>query len=557
MKAASISLACLCILWACSLGGPAQNAPGILNISIIDAATKQRIPARVEVLDRDGKGYIAETALLIGGDCTDREVPSQNTLEQCLGELTPKFTSLHTGTDQFFADGACRLPVPPGDYRIRVFRGLEYRVNSRELPVRPGQTHDVVVALKRWSNLAEKGWHSADSHLHIGREFKELNPRICKFMQAEDINVGNLIQWGNARHFHNARQYAFGPEGQYHEGDYWLASGQENPRTHFLGHTLTLGGGNPINVPDAYLVYKNFWEESRRQNALSGYCHFALRRGAEDGIILDLFDNLLTFIEIIQNERGIYQIWYDALNLGFRLVPIAGTDYPCGLTAQVTPGRERFYTRVEGPLTYDSWLEGIRRGRTFVTNGPLLEFTVSGKRIGDEIELSETGPVVIEASVRFDAERDNVEALEIVENGEVVRRFPRVGSAEEIRCRFERDIDESSWLAVRASGRKRGELPSQRLADTQVAPSLAHSAPIYVTLKNAPVLGTHRRVKFIAAAWLERLAGLEYRLADNRLRDLANYSASDGVSADDLRKNKDALLRRIAIAKQQLNDRAR
>jgi hypothetical protein len=548
---------CLAALWAGSQGESAPDAPGTLNLSIIDASTRERVPARVEVLDRDGKAYIAENALLIGGDCTDRDGAWQGTVDQALGELTRTFSSLHTGADQFYTDGMCRLSLPAGEYRIRVFRGLEYRMDSREIVMHAGQTQDVTAAVKRWSNLAGRGWYGSDSHTHIARAYKELNPHICKFMQAEDINVGNLIQWGNARHFHNARQYAFGLDGQYHEGDYWLAAGQENPRTHFLGHTLTLGGKRPINVPDTYLIYKNFWEESRRQNALSGYCHFGLRRGAEDGIILDLFDGLLSFVEIVQNERGIYQVWYDALNLGFRLTPIAGTDYPCGLTSQVTPGRERFYTRVEGPLTYDSWLEGIRRGRTFVTNGPVLELSVNGKGIGDEIVVNRTGQVLIEASVRFDGVRDDVETLEIVENGEVIRRFPRDGTAEEIRCRFEYDALESAWLAVRASGRKRGELPSQRLADTQLSPSLAHSAPIYVTLKNAPALTAHRRVKLIAAAWRERLYNLEQRLADDRLRDLANYTASDGVSADDLRRNKAGLLERTAIARKHLEERAR
>src|SRR5207249_561661 len=107
--------------------------------------------------------------------------------------------------------------------------------------------------------------------------------------------------------------------------------------------------------------------------------------------------DLLSMVEVLQNERGVYQTWYDTLNLGFRLTPIAGTDHPCGMTAQVPPGRERFYTRVEGPLTYDSWLEGIRRGRTFVTNGPLLEFSVNGKAPGEEVLLKEAGRVLVEA----------------------------------------------------------------------------------------------------------------------------------------------------------------
>ena len=63
--------------WAISAGlvflfaawsGQAQDAPGILRLSIVDENTRQTIPARVEVLDKDGKAFLAEDGLLIGGD---------------------------------------------------------------------------------------------------------------------------------------------------------------------------------------------------------------------------------------------------------------------------------------------------------------------------------------------------------------------------------------------------------------------------------------------------------------------------------------------------------
>jgi len=46
---------------------PVQD-PGILTISIIDEASGRPTPARVEVLDSNGKGQIAEDAIPIGGD---------------------------------------------------------------------------------------------------------------------------------------------------------------------------------------------------------------------------------------------------------------------------------------------------------------------------------------------------------------------------------------------------------------------------------------------------------------------------------------------------------
>src|SRR5262245_12718385 len=82
--AAITSCVCLFALWAGTLGGPAQDAPSILKLSIVDATTKQRMPARVEVLDKDGRAFVPEGALLIGGDCNDRDVAWQGTTEDAL-----------------------------------------------------------------------------------------------------------------------------------------------------------------------------------------------------------------------------------------------------------------------------------------------------------------------------------------------------------------------------------------------------------------------------------------------------------------------------------------
>ena len=160
-----------------------------------------------------------------------------------------------------------------------------------------------------------------------------------------------------------------------------MATGQENPRTHFRGHTITLGASSAIHFPEHYLIYRLVFEEARRQGALSGYAHYGNDIvGGPYGLGIDLPHGLVSFLEVLQFNRGIYDVWYEILNTAFRMTPTAGTDYPCG---RVTiPGRERFYTKVEGPFTYKNWLEGVRRSHTFVTNGPILEFQVNGKGMG-------------------------------------------------------------------------------------------------------------------------------------------------------------------------------
>jgi len=98
---------------------------------------------------------------------------------------------------------------------------------------------------------------------------------------------------------------------------------------------------------------------------LSGYAHGGFALGALNGLSVDLPQQLLKFVEVHQIATGYYDVWYTILNTGFRMAPVAGTDYPF---SRSLPGMERFYTRIEGPLTYEAWLEGIRQGRSSGTS---------------------------------------------------------------------------------------------------------------------------------------------------------------------------------------------
>ena len=331
---------------------------------------------------------------------------------------------------------------------------------------------------------------------------------------------------------------------------YILATGQENPRTHFRGHTITLGASSAIHFSEHYLIYRLFWKEAHRQGALSGYAHWGNVHGGPYGLGIDLPHGLVSFLEVLQFNRGIYDVWYDILNTGFRMTPTAGTDYPC---ARATiPGRERFYTKVEGPFTYKNWLEGVRKSHTFVTNGPILEFQVNGKGMGEEVFLGQPGSVLLEGRVRFDPTWDDVEHLEVIENGQLLRSFPRAAGSAEIRFKFKHKVREASWLAIRAYGKKRNEIVTGLLHRTIRPTSEAHSAPVYVNLKGAPPRSAHPRAKLLARKWLARLDDLESRLAEDQLAYLAKKLERyqyDIVKLDLLRKNRSALLEEIQKAK--------
>ncbi len=384
--------------------------------------------------------------------------------------------------------------------------------------------------------------------------------------------MANLLQMGLARDVHLTPQRGFGPGAAYRRGDTMLLSGQENPRTHVLGHSIVLGADRYLDSPSDYLLYDRIWEEGHRHGAVNGYAHWALA-GAEEGLAVWGHRSLLDFVEVLNLGFPFYERWYEALDLGLRLGPTAGTDYPClpGL-----PGRERFYTRLDGPLEARAWLQAVRQGRTFVTNGPVVELAVghAGRRAlpGDELHLAAPDEVTVEARVRFDPERDQVQALELIAGGEVAARAEPGDGAAEIRLAISLAIERTSWLALRASGVKRGEtevvpaelsagmlvlergsneeLLRQLPAEAVPRQSAAHTAAVWVTVKGTLPLADQPRGREVARRWLARLAELEGRFADERIEGWAGFPGrGDGIEARTVRANRAELLRAIEAAR--------
>ena len=82
------------------------------------------------------------------------------------------------------------------------------------------------------------------------------------------------------------------------------------------------------------------------------------------------------------------EIYYHVLNCGLRLPPSAGS------ASGVLPnpvGYNRVYVHVDGEWRHDKWWRGLKAGRSFVTNGPLLLCKADGKLPGHVFRVPEGG----------------------------------------------------------------------------------------------------------------------------------------------------------------------
>jgi hypothetical protein len=561
---------------ACFVAHKKTNGYGTLRLTIADVEANRAIPARITIRDSAGTYFIPDTALAVFDDCTGiplhNWLPAAATLQarqvEHRGVRNP-----YKGSTDFYIAGTLTAQLRPGRYWMRVEKGPEYGASEQEFVITAGNEQSLRPVLRRWINLPAQGWYSSDDHLHIPRPSADLDPVLATWMQAEDIHVGNFLQMGMARDVHLTPQRAFGAASVYESGGTLLVGGQENPRTHVLGHSILFGQRNWIDFPGSYLLYDVFWREAHRQGALAGYAHFGMA-GAQDGMALWGQNHLIDFIEVLNVGFPFYQSWYDALNLGERVVPTAGTDYPCVANL---PGRERFYTKLDGQLTFPAWLDAVRRGRTFVTNGPALEFSLDGSMPGDEVALKAPGAVRARARVRFDPSRDRVDRLEIVQAGQVVATA-RPSAAGEITIDAAVPISASTWLAARISGEKVGERPADSVAGfvtyisrlgrkadvnirqtienaarpNQTRESAAHTAPVYVTVDGTLSIAEQYPARQIAKARLDLLEDLTTRLGDARWSGMARFPGSgDGASMEDFRRNRGDLLQAIQKAREQ------
>ena len=80
-------------------------------------------------------------------------------------------------------------------------------------------------------------------------------------------------------------------------------------------------------------------------------------------------------------------LYYRLLNCGFPLAISAGSDAFLNQTFGTTPGGERVYVYAGPEFNYPRWIEGLRAGRTFATEGPLLDFSLEDKMPGERLQV--------------------------------------------------------------------------------------------------------------------------------------------------------------------------
>jgi len=467
-----------------------------LRVDIVDHGG-HRMAARVSVTRPDGRGCAPDDAWRHADEAFDR---SERGFEY----------------PYFHSSGSAQLTVPAGRVRVEVSHGPEYAIARADVVVPAGGRVTRRVVLERLADLPARGWWSGDLHVQMnyGGAYRNTPSHLAFQARAEDLHVVENLIVNKEQRIPDLAYFRTDPDPVSRPG-FLLVHGQEF-HTSYWGHAALLGLTDHYLLPE-YAGYPNTAAASlyptnaavadlaHAQGALVGYVHpFETAPDPADTaqpltyeLPVDVALGKVDYVEVMgySDHRITSEIWYRLLNCGFRLPAGAGTDaFPNFASLRGPPGLVRVFVKTGAALDHARWLAAIKAGRTFVSNAPLLEFTLGGRDIGDEIRLP-PGPHRLAARVGL-ASNVPVDHLEIVGNGAVVATIPLSGDRTRARDTVLIPVARSGWYVLRAYS-DRAELPVLDLYP------FASTSPIYVQVGDQLVRSATDAALF--ARWIARL----------------------------------------------------
>lgn len=414
------------------LGARLLPAETTLRLSVVDAQG-QAAPCRVHLKDSAGKPV-----------------------------RPPRHPFWH---DHFVCSGSAELDLAPGKYRFEIERGPEFTQVAGEVNVELGQTAEIRAEPQRLINLAARGWWSGDLHVHRPRDDIELLAR------AEDLHVAPVITWWNARN-EWLQQAPPTPTWRRFERDRFtdVMAGEDEREG---GALLYFHLDRALPIQDAAREFPPplvFARQARAQNPgvwidIEKPFWWDAPVWAASGLAdsIGLANNHMCRDQMFADEawgrardrtrlpdphgNGLWsqEIYYHLLNSGVRLPPSAGS------ASGVLPnpvGYNRVYVQLPGDLDYDAWWEGLRAGRSFVTNGPLLLVRANEQWPGHEFRLPAAGPLVVELDVQLWS-RDRVPSVQVIYNGQVIQEA-KIDDQQGGRAKLRLTVPRPGWFLVRA-----------------------------------------------------------------------------------------------------------
>jgi TolB protein len=390
--------------------------------------------------------------------------------------------------------------APAGRVTLETSKGPDYHLDKRTIEIAAGQAKEIRITLQPlqppWNSAGY--WTSGDLHVHMnyGGSYQNDPEWLRTMANGEGVQFVNNLAVNKEQRFPDIEFVDFTAnsgnesgaqivQGQEFHTSYWGHRGILNLKDHLL---LPGYAGYPNTAAASlYPMNADVYDMAHAQGALVGAVHpfdevpdpFAVpAQRITDELPVDVALRKLDYIEIVgfSDHKSTAAVWYKLLNLGFKLPAGGGTDattnYAAPIRGQV--GFDRVYVRTPAwHVNLETWIDALKQGRSFATNGPLIEFTLASKMVGSELKFDAP-----QAAVPFVAKLRSfvpVDHLEVVCNGKVAQSLKLEGARDSADATGTLPLQDSGWCLLRAWSDK-AEYP---VMDNY---AYATTSPVYVTI---------------------------------------------------------------------------
>jgi TolB protein len=429
----------------------------------------------------------------------------------------------------FYSPGEIEIEAPVGNLTITVVHGFSTIAQVQEIELEEDTT-ETEINLNRIWNANKEGWYSADTHFHLNYGgTSQLDPEdILVDLKAEEIDFGFPLVANLGNRF--LGQDIFG----WQNNEQPILSFGQEVRSHFLGH-LNLIGTHELYWPwvwgpryDIYGADDRLNAEplrfAREQGGLGGYVHpVPIKDPFKDdggryvpvGLVADAVMEEVDMLEIgclWTDEIGTASLWHEFLNLGIPIALSAGSDVMNDLYRTMAVGATRVYVKPQGEPTFENYLKALKEGRSFVSTGPQIVFSVEDYEVGEIIKSNKKKAkwkLEVYSPVPY-------EKVELFVNGVVVdMKKSKNGNSETYSGSIE--IPKGGWITARVSG-SNSEWP---MMDSY---AFAESSPIWIdaigsTMPNTKINAAKKLLKILEISEKRMKQGY----GDNKIPNLLNH----------------------------------
>ncbi|MCL4693089.1 MAG: CehA/McbA family metallohydrolase [Candidatus Hydrogenedentes bacterium] len=454
------------------------DAACALRLRFVHAGSRKPAAVLVRIIDRDGRRVRLPGLLSRAAALSPKSVGASSFVHADSWSIVP---------------GELVVAVPQEVLTIEAIRGPNSTWFSKTLDLRGNAEESMEETIKPLIDGAYP-WQGGNPHLHLQKmTLDEAERYVCETAAADGYDIVFLSYLERAEadleYISNTFTaddlarftkrcgvlFAYGEEYRHNfvknsegYGHVMLLDLKELILPASLGYAITRSSNDDQPLRDGII-------RARKQDATVLWCHGT--QGYED--VPNWFAGLVDVQMIFdQGSKGTYEsAIYRYLNAGLRVPLATGTDWFFRDMAMA-------YVQVDEPLTKGRWLEALRAGRSFITNGPLVSFTVNGQPIGSAINAAPGDTLDVAASIVC---RGDFNDLELIRNGNVIGRANAVQRDGRFIAEFRQTlpVGDASWYAVRATPFTANYDKPETSGvgyNEYGKPYFAHSSPIYVTV---------------------------------------------------------------------------